>query len=149
MEKEGFYYLEQEKPSIDKLAQMVVEHTTNSNGERLALIWESASFRHIWDPKGVHQRNHHLQRKCQQVFNQYNADTHTFQKIYYHRDLTAADELTLREVYQGKKKTLDNMNWMANAGLFAAYWPLTYHLSARARPYAVGAWTLFYYFGVV
>lgn len=41
------------------------------------------------------------------------------------------------------------MNFGSNLGLFVAYWPLTYYVSARVRPWTVGAWTLFYYFGVV
>ena len=76
----------------EMLAEIMVDHVTNEKGEILARVWETAAFQDVYDPKETNLARHNLKRKQEQVFNQYNADSHLFQKVYYNPALLQDDE---------------------------------------------------------
>ena len=75
-----------------KLATRYVDHITNESGEVLANVYESEAFKSLYDPNGADERKLRLPRRQLQIFNQYNADSHLFQKVYYHPGLLSEDE---------------------------------------------------------
>ena len=89
--------------SIDQetknLATKFVDHLTNKEGKVLANVYESEAFKSLYDPKGVDERKVRLGRRQLQVFNQLNAETSLFQKVYYHPGLLQEDEQQLRTIF--------------------------------------------------
>jgi len=137
-----------ERYDADTLAKIMVEHHTNEKGELLAQVWNSPSFKEIWDYNGTETRRGTLKRKAEQLTNEYNFRTHLFQKVYYNTDLTYEDEIKLREDYLSQKNSYVNLRYGLKAALFVGFWPLTYYVSAKIKPIGVALWTGAYFLGL-
>ena len=77
----------------------------------------------------------------------YDAGTHLFQKLYYAKDLLLDDERQLRSAYFTCESQYKMLRQVGQAGLFLAYFPLTYRLAATVRPATLLLWTGTYYYG--
>ena len=75
-----------------KLATRFVNFISNDEGQVLANLYENQAFQILYDPTGSYQSKVRLPRRQLQVFNQFNADTQLFQKVYYHPGLLQQDE---------------------------------------------------------
>ena len=49
--------------TADRLAKLLVEHSTDDDGNILARVWENQGFQEIYDYKGVEKRRMRLKRK--------------------------------------------------------------------------------------
>lgn len=58
-----------------------------------------------------------------------------------------ADERELRAAYFAAENQYNTMRQVGQAGLFLAYFPMTYKLAAMVRPTTLLLWTGAYYFG--
>ena len=140
-------HLSEEQREIEEIAKLAVANMTNDKGEFLANVHESLGFQEVYDYKGVEKMRNRLHRKKEQVFNQYNAATQTFQKVYYHRDLLLEDEQKMREEFVRQSAAHD---WSINAMrlTFAAFYvPSVYKLAAKVQPTFVGLYSVAYYLG--
>ena len=81
------------------LAKRYLALTTNDDGEFLANVYETEAFKALYDPNGANERKLRLPRRLLQIHNEYDANTHLFQKLYYHPGLLANDEKTLSNIY--------------------------------------------------
>lgn len=129
----------------EKLAGMMVDHLTNEKGEILARVWETKGFQEVYDYKGYEKERMRLKRKAEQVYNQTNSTTHLFQKVYYHPELLADDEVTLRQLFVNKSSQHDSTQNFLRLGFFVGYFPATYCLSRTYRAGAIALFTLGYY----
>ena len=94
---------------------------------------ETAAFREIYDYRGGLFRRHRLDRKKEEVSNNFNSRTHLFQKVYYATGLTYKDEQNLREHFC--KADTHHEFWCKATGLsmLVAFFPLMRAVSARTR----------------
>lgn len=74
--------------------------------------------------------------------------TQLFQKVYYAKGLLLDDERQLRAAFNSAKDTYETSLTAAQAGMFLAFWPLTYRLALRVRPATLCLWGAGYYFGL-
>ena len=121
-------------PETVELAKKFVDHVTNKDGEILANVYESQAFKAIYDPNGAEARKLRLPRKQLQVHNQYDAQKHLFQKVYYHPALLQSDEQRLRDIFNAQSAAHDSLSTYTSLGWFAAFWPATYSLSRSVKP---------------
>ena len=128
-----------------KIADLFLEHNLNDKGEVLANVHESPAFQEIYDFRGGEQRRWRLERKKEQVFNQYDATKQLFQKVYYAKGLTADDESKLRSAFTLANSQHEYFNQVAAGVLFVAFFPLTYRIARQVKPSAVAVWSLAYY----
>ena len=126
----------------------MIEHHTNEAGELLARNHESQGFQEIYDYKGGQKRRFRLERKAEQVFNQYNAATHLFQKVYFATGLTHNDETLLRAAYWEQSKSYDQQVQVARGVLGLAFVPAVYRLSMTFKPASLVLFGGAYYFGL-
>jgi hypothetical protein len=113
----------------ERLAKIMVDHITNERGEILARVWENPGFQEVYDFKGVLKQRKRLKRKQEQIFNQYDATKQLFQKVYYNPTLLAEDEMALRSEFIRINDNHEATLRIAQVGLFAGFWPLTYVIS--------------------
>ena len=130
------------------MARIYVDHVTNDKGEVLARVWENPGFHEIYDFKGQESKRRRLLRKQEQIFNHLDATKQLFQKVYYNPSLTQPDEVALREAFTKYNGHHDTTDSVIKLSCFVAYWPITYLLARRVRPFTVLAFTGVYYFGV-
>ena len=126
------------------MADKYVEHITNEKGEVLANVYETEAFKEVYDHNRVNERRLNLPRKQLQVFNDFKADTHLFQKLYYHPGLLREDEVKLRQIFNDQNSGHDTLHSAASIAWFAAYWPMMYRFSRSVTPAGCGAFTLVY-----
>ena len=100
------------------------------------------------DYKGVERKKKRLMRKQEQVWNQLDAQTQLFQKVYYNPKLTLDDETVLRDSFFMQNETHNKLSNIGALGHFLGYFPLTYAISRTVRPTGVLIWTAVYYFGI-
>ena len=110
-------------------------------------MFESEAFKALYDPEGHEERKVRLGRRQLQVFNQLNADSSLFQKVYYHPGLLQEDEQKLRTIFWKHSQAHDQMQTWAGVGTFAAFWPIMYNLSKTMKPAGCLVFTAAYYFG--
>ena len=123
----------------------MVEHITNEKGEILARVWENPGFQEIYDYKGVEKYRRRLKRKQEQIFNQFDASKHLFQKVYYHPGLLHDDEIKLRQIWFDSNASHETTRKIIRNTFFVGYWPLTYAVSRNVRPWGVFFYTVAYY----
>ncbi len=128
----------------ERLAKILVDHVTNEKGEILARVWENPGFQEVYDYKGVLKQRQRLKRKQEQVFNQFDASSQLFQKVYYHPELLLEDELALRQLFISQNAWNERTLQVARGAFFLGYWPLTYVISRQVRPFGVLLWTAAY-----
>jgi len=140
--------LEKEYKRVERIADLFVEHQTNEKGEALAHIQANQAFQEIYDFRGADKRRWRLDRKKEWVQSQYDSASQLFQKVYYAKDLTHEDEITLRKSFNSNNAQHEYFNQVATAGLFLAFWPVTYRLARQVRPGTVAVFAGAYYFGL-
>lgn len=131
---------------MEKIAKAYVKHFYNEKGEQLAKIEDSEAFQHVYDYHGDQKRRHKLVRKLEQVHSNYNIRSHLFQKVFYVKGLTLADERVLRQVYEQERSRYESEIMAGRAVAIGVYLPFTYVLSANVRPTTVGLSTLAFYY---
>lgn len=129
----------------DKLTDMLVKHMTNENGEVLALVHEDRAFQEIYDFHGIEQLRNRLERKKEQVHNQYSARTHLFQKVYYNKGLLLADEELMREAFHSTNQAQETEAKFTKIAMFGAFWPAAYRMARQVRPSTVGLFAVAYF----
>lgn len=102
-----------EMKRADALAKLVIDFQQNNKGEELANVHTSQGFQSVWDYRGGEKTKFRLDRKKDQVSQNYDARTHLFQKLFYAKDLLLADERELRTAYFSAET---NYNVMRQAG---------------------------------
>lgn len=136
----------------NQLSDLLARHMTNSKGEVLALVHEDRAFQEIYDFHGIEKLRNRLERKKEQVHNQYSARTHLFQKCYYAKDLLLEDEKQLREIFHSTNQAQETEARFTKLALAAAFFPASYRLARQVRPSTVGLFAVayfgFYKFGV-
>ena len=100
----------EEERRADEVAKLVVEFTTNEDGQELANVQTSQAFQDIYDYKGGEKKRWRLDRKKEQVARGYDARTHLFQKVYYAQNLLLEDERALRSDFTAAKSAYDTQN---------------------------------------
>lgn len=139
--------LKKEDEHAKAVAQAYVKHFYNEQGEQLAKVEDSEAFQEVYDYHGDQKRRHKLARKMEQIHNTYDARTHLFQKVYYSKGLTLADERMMRDAYEQSRSAYERNLMINNAVVFGAYLPATYWMSRQVRPITVGLWTVAWWYG--
>ncbi len=138
----------QEMQRAERLAELVMDSYHNKGGEELANVHTSAGFQEVHDYRGSEKIRWRLDRKKEQVAHHYDAAKQLFQKVYYAKDLTLADERELRAAYHSAEQNYNFQRTVGTAALALAYLPLTYRLAAVVRPSTLLLWTGAYYYGL-
>ena len=126
------------------LARRYLALTTNESGERLANIYETEAFKTLYDPNGASERKLRLPRRMLQVHNQYDVNTHLFQKLYYHPGLLLDDEEMLSSIFFSQSAAHDKLEAASRAVMIAGIFPITYYMSRSVRPYGCGIFAVGY-----
>ena len=87
---------DKEEARADEIAKLVVDYTTNEDGQELANVQSSQAFQEIYDYKGGEKKRWRLDRKKEQICRNYRENSHLFQKVYYSHNLLLDDERQLR-----------------------------------------------------
>jgi hypothetical protein len=111
-------------------------------------VHENEAFQDIYDYKGGQFDKHRLDRKKEEVSNNYNPRTHLFQKIYYHRSLTLDDETKLRTAFYSANSSHETIEKLSKVALFVGFWPAAWQIARQTRPVGVAIFAGAYYFGL-
>ena len=69
--------------------------------------------------------------------------------MYYYPALLEQDEMTLRKQYLAQSAAHDQLDQLAGAGMFVAFWPITYSISKTVKPvgcaFFAAAWFASYF----
>ena len=117
---------------------------TNDKGEVLANVHENVAFQEVYDFHGTEKMRHRLDRKKDQIANQYNSRSHLFQKVYYSRGLLLEDEKQLRAAFNDYNSQHDAMDKYTKIALFAGFFPACFQLSRQMRPTTIGFFAVGY-----
>ena len=139
--------LSSEMKRVNRLADLVMDLSHNQGGEELANVQTSAGFQEVYDFRGSEKVRWRLDRKKEYVAHNYDAVKQLFQKVYYAKDLTLADERELRAAYTTAESNYALQRQVGQAALLLAYFPLTYRLAAFVKPTTLLLWTGAYYYG--
>lgn len=139
--------LKAEMKRADKLAKLVMDFSQNEGGETLANVHTSQGFQEVWDHRGSEKVRWRLERKMEQVSARYDAKTQLFQRTFYTKGLTLADEREMRAAFDTASNAYDMQRMVGQAALFIGFFPMTYRLAASVRPITLVLWTGAYYFG--
>ena len=88
-----------EMKRADRLADLVMDFSTNGQGQELANVQNSAGFQDVYDYRGGLKSSWRLDRKREWVAAQYDAKSQLFQKVFYAKDLVLEDERELRAAF--------------------------------------------------
>ena len=88
--------IEHNKQMARDLAKVYVKETTNEKGDLLARLWTTPEFKEAFDYRQGYEKKGMLRKRLEAVYRHTMLGCQTFQKVYYHPDLLADDELALQ-----------------------------------------------------
>ena len=97
----------EETDRAEKIAELVLDFSTNETGDNLANVHTCEGFQEVYDFNGSALERGRLDRKKELIAHNFSASSHLFQKVYYAKDLLLDDERQLRSTFNSAKTAYD------------------------------------------